>query len=220
MFCQTVQRMSFPKCLFAAFVIAMGLTTLCAPTSAYAATGPYIRVEQDWELVIATPDPTTTSPQIYIQMDPYPNSAKGGLFLLNYQDSPSFVAGGLQLQLWNLDQNVALQSFRDGVQLNTVGETVTWTQFMALSNGTLSFGVSRLRSKTWGNNGASDNWSVSSPYTEISTFTGNYQTTDTLSESGILFGASAVTSIKLLQVRKYDSAGKHDDETTTKQLYP
>ena len=220
MFRPTVQRMSFQRCLSAAFVIAMGLIALGTPTGVDAATGSYVRIEQDWELVMATPDPTTTSPQIYIQMDPYPNSAKGGLFLLNYQDSPSFVAGGLQLQLWNLEQNLALQSFRTGAQLNTAGETITWTQFMTLSNGNLSFGVSRLRSKTFGNNGAADNWSVSTPYSEIKTFTGNYQTSDTLSESGILFGASAVTSIKLLQVRKYDSAGQHDAETTTKQLYP
>ncbi len=219
MFRQTAKRMLLQRCLSTAFVAAIGLMALGAPSGAYA-TGAYIRIEQDWELVIANPDPTTSSPQIYIQMDPYPKSAKGGLFLLNYQDSPSFGAGGLQLQLWNLDQNLALKSFQNGVSLSKKDEKITWTQYMELNNGNLNFGVSQLASSTWGKVGTADNWVVSIPYTELTTFSGYYQTSDTLSESGILLGASAVKSLKLLKVLKYDKGGKHDDETTQIQLYP
>jgi hypothetical protein len=212
--------MMLRRSLPAVIAIAVAFMTICAPSDSYAQTGPYVRIEQDWEMMVKKPEPSLLSPQVYIQMSPFPSSSVGGIFLLNYRDTPSFEAGGLQLQLWDSDRNIGLRSFGNGGQLNLNAEQITWTQYMELKAGNLNFGIMKIRSKTWGNSGASDNWSVTTPYSAIKTFTDSYQTTDSLEQSGILFGASNVTSLKLQQVRKYDAGGKYDTETNSQQVYP
>lgn len=248
------------RCVPAALLL---LPLMVSTASAAPATGPYVRIEQDWELVIATPDPTGSLPQVVLQMAPSPTLPVTCVLLLNYNDTPSFSAGGVSLHFWNVGctsgvvadpttstdsttsvaavspdsttsagavspdsttsrgavlfrlkkQNTLLanQAFGNGATLNTVGEKITWTQYMELSNGSLKFGISRGSLPTWGPVPTAG-WVVSTPYTTLTTFTNYYQTSGTMAKSGILAGASSVQSLKLIAVRKYDAKGWYDSE--------
>ena len=53
------------------------------------------RIEEDWELVIASPDPDVTGPQITMTMKPDASDSSPTMLLnLNYRDQPSFSSGG------------------------------------------------------------------------------------------------------------------------------
>ena len=60
------------------------------------------RVEEDWELVIGTPSTNSDAPQVTCLISPLPNAdSYHATFVVNNHDMPTFVAGGLQLQVWN-----------------------------------------------------------------------------------------------------------------------
>lgn len=183
------------------------------------ATGPYVRIEQDWDFVVDTPDATQGAPQISIQLEPYPNSPVGGVLLLNYQDTPDVQAGGYQLQLWNGTTNVALLTRDAGVKLATRNEKISFTLFMELKEGNLNFGISSASFRTWSNL-PSGGVKISTPYTALTSFTNYYQTNDTLSESGIMLGPTNVKSLKLSTVRKIDATGAADVENPPVPVYP
>ena len=136
-------RRTFTILLLAALPIsfALGTSAVVAPAAD--------RVEEDWQLVISTPDPSTNSPQITMTMKPgndasYPNM----IFNVNYQDYPSFISGGLQMKVWQGNQ-VAASSTQGSGQLQTNNETITWTQRMSLSGGNLNFKILSGNSTTW-----------------------------------------------------------------------
>jgi hypothetical protein len=178
-----------------------------------------VRIEQDWEVVVGTPDADQPSPQVAVQIDPFPGSRMSCVFLVNYQDDPSFQGGGVSLQIWKRQQKVAFTNQAAGVPLKTAGETISWTQFMQLSGGHLNFGISKGTSATWGPVPIGG-WTISTPYSYLNTFTGYYDTSDSVAKSGVLLGGQpGVASLKLKAVRKYDAEGNHDDESG-QQLYP
>jgi hypothetical protein len=180
------------------------------------ATGPYVRIEQDWELDLGTPDPAQPTPQVAVQIDPYPNSSTSAVLLLNYQDTPNFQSGGMQLQLWNQNVSLGTSTIAGGQTLGTSGEKITWTQYLRVSGNQLNFGISGGQFPTWGQP-ASDQSAVSTT-TDLTSFSG-YSTNDSVSKSTILLGSSAVGCLKITAVRKYDAAGNHDDESG-QQVYP
>jgi hypothetical protein len=56
------------------------------------------RVQEDWTLVVASPDLVGVGPQITTCMSPVSdNSTPFVAFDMNYREFPSFSAGGLQL---------------------------------------------------------------------------------------------------------------------------
>lgn len=199
-------------------LLCCALTGACLPAATASAIGPYVRIEQDWALEMATVDPNFPSPQISIMMEPFPNCSQGGVLLLNYSDTPSFAAGGYQLQLWDGTTCTATLAKDTGMLLKT-NEKITFTTFMELSNGNLNFGISKANFPTW-NTLPGKGYSISMPYTGVSTFTGNYDTADTVDGSGVLVGSTAdVKVLKINSVRKYDTAGKSDNEPST-QVFP
>lgn len=127
-----------------ACLVALGFQT--APAPAIEAD----RIEEDWSIVVADPDPDVTIPQITMKMEPDPVAGTPYLELnLNYRDSPSFMAGGLQARIRNVDETIDLAS-QGSEQLNTDGETITWTQRMTLSGGSIHFKITSGTSTTWG----------------------------------------------------------------------
>src|SRR4051794_40692706 len=99
------------------------------------------QIQEDWQIVIGVPDPTGAGPQMSTALSPVNDgSTPSFVFDLNYVDSPSFTPGGMQVQVWNGD--TMLSSLTKGsAQCSTTGETITWTQTMKLTSGTVSFGV-------------------------------------------------------------------------------
>jgi hypothetical protein len=117
---------------------------------ASAPSGPAIvRIEADWELVMGTPDPATSSPQIVSAISPMGDiNGLYAVFELNQQSLPSFSPGGMQLQLWEGELPLAESNHASGFLVEEEGETITWTQIMQLYGGQLWFAVRNGKSTT------------------------------------------------------------------------
>ncbi len=160
------------------------------------------RVEEDWELVIARPDLPAAGPQITTTMRPAGLTSSPVInFNLNYRDRPQFQAGGLQIQGWN-ESNLLGLATEGHAPLATVNETITWTQRMTLSGGSLEYEVRSGHSTTWGDFGG-DDLKVSFPSTASNL--GEYDPTISAQKSGIGWQSDHVTSMKLVRVRYYSN---------------
>jgi hypothetical protein len=186
-----------------AVVAAAALLTTAPSGQAQLGGGPIVRIEQDWELVVNTPDTTLCSPQIFILMYPESGGDIWGQFLINYNDQPKFSAGGVQIQLW---QNSSVLDGEDNAPrqaiLQNANETVTFTLVMEIKGGKLNFNAQNVSSPSFGD----INHLASSAAYDPNSFT-NYKSSDSTGKSGILFGSNRVTSLTLKQVRKIDQAG-------------
>ena len=196
--------------LACAMVVILGATPIHA-------AGPYDRIEEDWELILNTPDGANGSPQIAFEMTPDAGSPLTGIFLINDRDTPNFIAGGVQVQLWNGDTNVATANF-GSTTLSNKDEKITFTLYMdRQTGGQLKYGVLRGLCTTWGDlSKASLN--VSCP-DNTNTFT-NYLSANSVGNAQITLGASRVKSLKVLQVRKYYVKGSGKDTESGITVYP
>src|SRR4051812_43338710 len=82
------------------------------------------QIEEDWQIIIATPDTVGAGPQMSTAMSPVADgSSPFFVFDTNYRDSPTFSPGGMQAQVWSGDQ--MLSSTTKGTeQCSTVGEKI------------------------------------------------------------------------------------------------
>lgn len=182
-----------------------------------AADGPYVRIEQDWELVLNTPDLSFPSPQIVIPMKSWPASQKTAYFLINHHDYPTFQAGGGQIQLWNDGVQLATKSF-EGPTLIRDGEVVTWTQYLERKDGKLKFGLSAVQGEAWGTNTADTLGGPIEMTDSITQFVA-YESSFSTENAVITFGDERVQSLKLVAVRKYKPTGQVDTEGP-RDVYP
>jgi hypothetical protein len=208
----------FRNSVRAGLAVVAAAALFCTPPTGRAQLptfGDVVKVEQDWELVVGEPDTTLFSPQLFILMYPQSGGDYWSEFLINYNDQPQFSAGGVQIQVWE-GNNVldgADNSPHQAV-LQNAGESVTFTLSMRVRDGNLRLHAKNVSSPSFG---YIPNLSVSVPYDP--TNLNNYSTTDTMSNSGILFGSNRVTSLTLKAVRKYDAAGNVQTEPG-QQLFP
>src|SRR6185503_3725230 len=95
------------------------------------------------------------APQVVVVLSPQGDlDGLYAAFELNHQSQPSYVGGGLQLQIWNgSDTPLATRKQKDGVNLSHAGETVTWTTIMEYSNGYITFDIDDGASTSWGSFG-------------------------------------------------------------------
>ena len=189
-----------------------------AAASTLAANTDIVRVEEKWELVVKQPDTTTVSPQVTCIISPHGHA--DGLFAafnLNHKSYPTWVPGGLQLQLWNGDAPIAGYNFPHDELLNTSDEVVRWTQSMELVGTQLKFEILRGHSTTWGDFGGQGYLRayVESPVQDLN----NYSSDISVANSGISYAANRVTSLKLLRVRAYNRNGDLAEDSTVKVVY-
>lgn len=179
-----------------------------APQAAQGQTSPPPdQVQEDWQVVIGTPDPVGAGPQISTAMSPVSDgSSPFFVFDLNYQDSPNFVAGGMQVQVWSGDQMLTAAA-KGSAQCSTVGETITWTQTMKISSGTITYAIDSGKSTTWGKFGQGQQLNVGGTFTTTLTSFSQYSPATSVTNSGVGWEPNRVTSMTLLKVRYY-AAGK------------
>src|SRR4051812_42324030 len=181
-------------------------------------TPPPDQVQEDWQLVIGTPDPTGAGPQISTSMSPVQDgSTPFFVFDLNYQDSPTFVAGGMQVQTWSGEQMLNATT-KGTAQLNTTGETITWTQSMSLSSGTISFGINSGKSTTWGKFGQGQQLNINGTFTTSLTSLSLYSPATSVTNSGVGWEPNRVTSMKLLEVRYYAGGKLLSKDSTPRSI--
>ncbi len=186
----------------------VGLLLAAWTGSAWADDGPNIvRVEEDWELVVGTPDVDSDSPQITCVISPTCGvDSVYAVLELNAQTLPSFSAGGLQLQLWSGDTSLVANNYPNGSLLRTSGETVRWTQSVELTEGNMVFEVTNGTSTAWGSFGGQGYLRASYP-TEMTSLS-SYNPAVSVSNSRVGYAANRVDSLVLKRVRFITSDGE------------
>jgi hypothetical protein len=180
-------------------------------------------IEEDWALVIGTPNTTNHAPGVKMIM-----STQGDLlgysadYSINYHkegDPAVFTAGGYGIELCSPTQTLPTTTYKPGQGLlSTTGETLTWTQRLHLINGNLTFSLRNSSSTTWGTNPGLDlRVSSSCPLADLS----NYDPTFSVAQSGPTWWPDRVTSLTLTEVRYYNTSGLLlNTDTTDRSAYP
>jgi hypothetical protein len=177
-----------------------------------------VRVEEDWELVIGTPDPDTDAPQVTCAISPTGNLEGWHAVLeLNQQGLPVYAAGGLQLQVWEGDVAVSDRRFPNGAVLATPGEVIQWTQSMQLESGSLTLEIIGGTSTTWGAFGGQGylKASVASTLSSLNA----YSPAVSAANSGVSYAANRVQSLTLKRVRYFTSAGAQIEDNTARVVH-
>lgn len=173
-------------------------------------------VEEDWQLVIASPDPYSIGPQITSVMSPVSDSSTPFFaFDMNYREYPVFSAGGMQVQVWS-SGNVTGTSSQGTALFNTAGEVITWTQRMSLSGGNMNYDINNGQSTTWGKFGQGTQLSASFS-TGLSDLSG-YDPDVSAAQSGVSWQSNHVSQLVLLQVRYYANGQLLSTDTNPRTL--
>lgn len=159
-----------------------------------------VRVEEDWELKVATPDVDSNSPQVVCTMTPTQGLDDIYMtFEVNHRSDSYYVAGGVNLLVWRGERHVATRSTQNIAALAMDGETIQWTQALEVKNGLLTFEVLNGQSATWGAFGGSEKLKVSTS-TSMPDLNGYSPYTSTR-HSGVTFASACVESLRLKRVR-------------------
>jgi hypothetical protein len=199
---------------------AWGLAASTAPLAAVEL--PTItKVEERWEMVVASANPTSGGPQLNTVMSPYPHvNDYYGLFTINYIDLPFYSNGGMQAQLWKDKIPLHNDPHREGIPLQNDNETITWTQTLALGGGWLSFHIQNGTSTSWGTFGELDYCHALYPVADLPNLNG--YTPDVSVEYARRWGLERdrITSLRITRIRKWDGASLVFDDSTIIPVLP
>lgn len=175
-----------------------------------------VHVEEDWELVIATPDQNSCGPQIACAMSPFADIS-GTYFTLeiNHRSAPYWTPGGISLHQWFGESRVQSMDRQDRSVMNTPEEVVTWTQILDSVGPLLTFQVKNGHSSTWGDFGYSNNLKLQSWSWYENLNLNNYTPDVSVSQSGVAYASNRVRSLKILEIR-----GTLQDGTTASDNSP
>jgi len=177
-----------------------------------------VRVEEDWELVVQTPDANSHGPQVSCAISPIGNvDGVYGVFVVNHRSLPAFAGGGLQLQVWNDESPVSHRKFPNDAQMTQAGETVRWTQSMQLGDGLLEFEVTNGNSTTWGDFGGQGYLRITVT-TDLANLD-SYNPTVSVKNSGVGYAANRVQSLVLKRVRLVTSDGEVLEDDTARVVH-
>lgn len=164
-----------------------------------------VKIEEEWSLVVETPDPLQDAPQISTWMSP--SSSMDGVYFgveLNHAQRPEYEGGGFQTRAMIDSEQVDDRVAHQGENLYIPGEAIRWTQSLAISNGELRFSIKSGSSQSWGSFGG--------PSTEVKLATSltnlnDYSPVLSADSSGVGFAANRVASLKLVKIRVFTSQG-------------
>lgn len=185
---------------------------------------PIVGVRTDWEIQFSTLNRKTTTPQIIAVMSP-DGTVNGDYMILelNHSSLPSYSKGGLQIQIWNYDQEQTWSDvYCSGKECQTDSERVRFTLEMKLVDDVNSktgrrlwFRVQNLESDTWGKIATFKEFGIATHLTSLNAFSAN----QCLAESGINAGASQIDSMKIDRVDYLYESGTTDGDSTDRSVY-
>lgn len=178
-----------------------------------------VHVEEDWELVVGTPEPATAAPQVTCIMSPFGHlDSLHAVLDLNHHDLPESSPGGVQLQIYDGEFPLASKvKVTDGAALHETGETITWTQRMRIVEGNVSFEIVNGQSSSWGGFGEGDDLKLSHPMS-LTAF-GAYSPDVSAANSGVSYAANRVQSLTLKRVRWYTANTLLAEDNTPRVVY-
>jgi hypothetical protein len=173
-----------------------------------------VRVEEDWELVLGTPDQLVCGPQILTTMSPYSHiNDLYFTFEINHRSAPYWTAGGLSMHQWDGEWRTQSYDRTDRTLMSTDNEVVTWTQRMSveksllgLSGNKLAYQVINGQSTTWGAFGTSGQFVVKGNWNK--THINDYSPAVSLAESAVTYAGNRVHSLKIKEIRLVLSDGE------------
>ncbi len=197
----------------------LALAILVTSATAVSAQQPtVVRVEENWELVVSDPNSYSDAPQVTCAISPVDNvDAVFANFEINHHTLPSFVAGGLQLQVWYGETPLIVRSHPSSASLSQDGETIVWTQAMEVHDGMLTFQITDGNSQAWGAFGADTNLSVTFP--TILTNLNGYHPETSIANSGVGFAGNRVQSLTLKSIRVVYSDGQEVVDSQPRSVY-
>jgi len=177
------------------------------------------QVEEDWVLVIGSPNTDEVGPQITTCMSPVSDGSTPFFALdMNYRDYPSYRSGGIVVEVnSNADGSVLDYSSYGDELLETANETITWTQRMRLSGGQATYAIANGQSKTWGAFGK-DNGLNPISFTAPVTSLASYSPARSVAKSGAGWQSNRVSSMTLVQVRYYSDGQLISTDTTARSV--
>jgi hypothetical protein len=201
------------------FAVSLSILLLSAPNCP-AGDDPaqVVRVEEDWEMALGTPEPESDAPQVTCVIAPYNNlDSLHAAFTLNHQGLPEYVAGGLQLQIWNGETSLSAQNFPNTNIMSQSGETVSWTQSMELKEGKIIFEILNGNSTTWGQFGG-QGYLKAIVDTTLPNLN-QYSPSVSVSNSGISYASNRVQSLVLKRVRLILGTGEIVEDDTVRTVH-
>jgi hypothetical protein len=177
-----------------------------------------VRVEEQWELVIATPDPGSDAPQVTCLLSPCGEIAyTHAVFELNQRTQPSFSPGGLQLQVWFGESPLVHVEAANTAVLGQAGETIQWTQSMEVGGGVLTFAVTGGHSATWGDFGQAGELRIQRPTWR--TNLNQYDPAVSVQNSAVGYASNRVKSLVLKCVRYTSATGEVWEDSTVRPVH-
>jgi hypothetical protein len=176
-----------------------------------------VRVEEEWELKVATPDPGSDAPQITCVFSPIGDiSSLYAVFEVNQRSLPSFSPGGMQLQLWYGDTPLVRTDAEATGVFHESDETVTWTQLLEVSGDQLRFAVVDGHSETWGDFGG-DELKIDLPIGLANL--NQYDPQVSVRHSAVGYASNRVKSLTLKRVRIVARTGETAEDTTVRVVH-
>lgn len=174
-----------------------------------------IRVEEDWIIDVANPDPNHDIPQIVTVFGPDdPNLGTHGVFEVNSSTIPDFIDGGMQLQCWHRESHIGSRRHVNGSELAIGVERVRYTTSVELKDDRLILEIKNGDSVTFGTFGGQGQLKIALWTWRDSL--NNYNTGNSIRHSRISFGSNRVTRFLRAETRYYTAAGDVVvDETDT-----
>jgi hypothetical protein len=179
---------------------------------------PVVRIEEDWELNVRTPDSEITAPQVITAWGPLASmTGLHATFEINHIASVSFASGGLHLSTWNGDTHLAVVHAGDFASMRTDGEAVRWTQAMEVNNGQLIFEITGGTSTTWGNFGDAGSLRLSLE-TTLQDLSG-YSLLASINNSEVSFAGNRVQDLSMKRIRYIRASGAVTTENTQRYVH-
>ncbi len=165
-----------------------------------------LRVEEDWELVVTTPNPLQNSPQISTWMSPgdsLDDQHFGANF--NHAQKDDNLGGGFQTRAYQGLSVVDDKVNCNGVKLSGNGELLKWTQVMAIIKEELVFAIKDGSSQSWGDFGGKE--TLVRDESSVKDLNG-YRPNKSAEWSGVGFASNRVALLKLAKVRYFTDQGQ------------
>jgi hypothetical protein len=172
------------------------------------------RVEEDWQVEMATPNASEFAPQITTVISPRSDLDHSyAVFELNHATQPGFEAGGLQMQCWYGDSFIHSSRHMQAVSLDTPNEVITFTMAMSLSDRWLKFEIENGSSPTWGAFGKGLNGNLKQWWYSSLENLNQYNPQNSVDNSRVGFASYRVKKLQLKTVRYYsgDTLVRTDD---------
>lgn len=179
-----------------------------------------IRIEEDWVLDIADPDPAADCPQIVTVFGPGdPSRGTHAIFELNHGTLPEFSEGGMQLQVWFGEYLIGYKRQHAPAELYVAVERLTYTTVTQVLNRRVALFVTNGHSATWGDFGDTSTTTLKVELDTWRTALNDWDSEGPIRHSRVSYGANRVNQFLRKEVRYYTAAGLHYTDTTERYVH-